>query len=544
MMIKTKITSLFQMGQKNAPADVTILYGSKSGNARFVAEETARYLSSQNITTDVQNMKRFTPEKMSSINYLFIVVSTHGEGDPPPSAVSFYEQLMASDLSLRHLSYSICALGDSEYEFFCQAGKNIEQKMNALGAQPLVERVDCDTEFRDTALHWIQSSYLHYLKRNNPKEVPIEPNQLSTVSPTRKKVQLHKGRIESRHRLNPHSQDEIYHIVVSASSEVATYHPGDCISVVPMNPGIMVDDLLHLSQHQWNQLTSYKEKNERLGDLLQSKLEITSLSVGTIQKYCDVTHNRKLMPLLKQVEKLKEYIQNNNLLNLLADFPGKLSPDELVAVAGKIKPRYYSIASSHKVTPRQIHLTVKQISYQTQSKTYYGACSSHLSQFLKTGSEIQFRVIPNENFRLPHKTDRPIIMIASGTGIAPFIGFLQERNLSASTKNWLIFGEKNRKQDFLYGEYLTNLKKKGILSHLDLAFSRDQNQKVYVQDKIKEKTDDIKTWLKQGAAIYVCGSVKMGEGVRAAFNLLGEKPEDASFTNNLEAQGRYYEDLY
>jgi sulfite reductase (NADPH) flavoprotein alpha-component len=543
-MIKTKITSVFKTGRKIPPADVTILYGSKSGNAKFIAEETARYLRSQNITTDVQNMKRFTPEQLGSINFLFIVVSTHGEGAPPASAVSFYEQLMASDLSLRHLSYSICALGDSEYEFFCQAGKNIEQKLNALGAQPLAERADCDTEFRDTALHWIQTSYLHYLKRNNPKEVPIEPNQLSTPSPTGEKVQLYTGIIESRHRLNPDSKDEIYHIVVAASSENIKYHPGDCISVVPMNPGIMVDDLLHLSQFQWNQSVKYHEKNESLGDLLQSRLEITSLSQRSIREYNEVTCNQQLASLLKQKKRLKDYIRNNNLLNLLIDFPGKLSPDELVTVAGKIKPRYYSIASSQMVTPGQIHLTVKQISYQSQSKTYYGACSSHLSQFLKTGSEIQFRVIPNENFRLPHKTDRPIIMIASGTGIAPFIGFLQERNLSASTQNWLIFGEKNRKQNFLYGEYLTKLKKKGILAHLDLAFSRDQNQKVYVQDKIKEKTDDIKTWLNQGAAIYVCGSVKMGEGVRAAFNLLGEKPEDASFTNNLEEQERYFEDLY
>jgi sulfite reductase (NADPH) flavoprotein alpha-component len=200
-----------------------------------------------------------------------------------------------------------------------------------------------------------------------------------------------------------------------------------------MNPGIMVDDLLHFSQCQWNQTVNYHGNNKRLGNLLQTNLEITSLSDRTITKYYEVTRNQELASILKKEERLKDYIQNINLLNLIIYFPGKLCPDELVAVAGKIKPRYYSIASSHLVTPEKIHLTVKQSSYQTQSKTYYGACSSHLSQFLKTGSEIQFRVIPNENFRLPKNPGNPIILIASGTGITPFIGFLQQRNLKSAS---------------------------------------------------------------------------------------------------------------
>jgi sulfite reductase (NADPH) flavoprotein alpha-component len=432
-MIKTNISSIFKMGRKTAPADVTILYGSKSGNARFVAEETARYLHSQNITTDVQNMKRFSPGKLATISNLFIIVSTHGEGDPPPAAAPFYEQLFTSEIPLQHLSYSLCALGDSDYEFFCQAGKNIEQHLNSLGAHPLVERADCDTDFRDAALNWIQTSYNHYQKKSNPSKRPNKSTQQSTVLTSGESGGLHTGIIESRHRLNPVSKNEIYHIVVATSSEHVTYYQGDCISVIPMNPGIMVDDLLHFSQCQWNQTVNYHGNNKRLGNLLQTNLEITSLSDRTITKYYEVTRNQELASILKKEERLKDYIQNNNLLNLIIDFPGKLCPDELVAVAGKIKPRYYSIASSHLVTPEKIHLTVKQSSYQTQSKTYYGACSSHLSQFLKTGSEIQFRVIPNENFRLPKNPGNPIILIASGTGITPFIGFLQQRNLKSAS---------------------------------------------------------------------------------------------------------------
>ncbi|WP_291856045.1 flavodoxin domain-containing protein, partial [Marinilabilia sp.] len=542
-MIKTNISSIFKMGRKITPADVTILYGSKSGNARFIAEETARYLKSQDTTIDLQNMKGFSPGKLATISNLFIVVSTHGEGEPPPSAVPFYEQLFTSDISLQHLSYSICALGDSDYEFFCQAGKNIEQKLNALGAQPLIERADCDTDFRDTALNWIQTSYNHFLKKSKPSKRPNKPTQQSTALPARKSRGLHTGIIESRHRLNPHSKDKIFHIVLTTSPEHVTYYPGDCISMVPMNPGIMVDELLHLSHCQRNQTINYQGNNERLDDLLLSRLEITSLSGRTITKYYEVTRNQDLASILKKEERLKDYIQNNNLLNLIIDFPGKLCPDELVAVAGKIKPRYYSIASSQLVTPEQIHLTVKQISYQTQNKIYYGACSSHLSQFLKTRSEIQFRVIPNENFRLPKDPGRPIIMISSGTGIAPFIGFLQQRNLKSASQNWLIFGEKNQQSDFLYKEYLTKLKNTGILTHLDLAFSRDQNQKVYVQYKIKEKASDIRSWLNQGAVIYACGSVKMGKGVRTALDQLAENNVGSSFTNSLVERGQYFEDL-
>ena len=247
---------------------------------------------------------------------------------------------------------------------------------------------------------------------------------------------------------------------------------------------------------------------------------------------------------MENEDKCQEYIKNNDLLDLITDFPNGIHVEELINIPNKIRPRYYSIASSQQKTPRELHLTVKQIRFHQKKRIYYGACSNHLS-WLRKGEKLPFKLIPNEGFRLPSDSNVPVVMIGAGTGIAPFIGFLHHRSINGTNKNWLIFGEKNKDSDFLYNQQIMKWKDQGLLQGLDMAFSRDPS-KQYVQDKIRENADLLAEWIKDGARIYVCGSLNMGAGVKQALEdlRLNDHDRSSTVTDWLKARGQYFEDLY
>ncbi|SFE13032.1 diflavin oxidoreductase [Thermophagus xiamenensis] len=567
-MVKKLLSWLFKTADslnENQPTDteITILYGSHSGNSEFIARETARYFKMQGIEAGIKNMAHYTVSQLSSENTILIVVSTYGEGDPPPGTESFFKELEYTNMSLRHLQYSVCALGDSDYEHFCQAGKIVDQKLKELGAVPLLARKDCDLNFRDTATDWIKNVHRLYIKNKHSHNyqqddciktgTSVEISDLSTplnnhIKKQNPAVSIHSAHIINKVLLNPGSSSEIYHIEAKIDPETTHYRPGDTISVIPRNPSPIVKSILNHFRISPDYEVPFKGELSTAGELLQTQLEITTLSKNTIKAYANATNHKALKALLENENKLNYYIKQHDLFDLITDFPNGLKIEDFINIPEKIRPRYYSIASSQEKNPHELHLTVKQIRFHQRKRVYYGACSNHLS-WLKKGEKFPFKLVPNEGFRLPSDPKIPVIMIGAGTGIAPFIGFLHHRSINNTNKNWLIFGEKTKNSDFLYNKQIIEWKRQGLLQHLDMAFSREPSTRQYVQDKILEKADLMVQWINEGARIYVCGSVRMGEGVKQAINHLPlNKPKDINRSSTilelLKYQGQYYEDLY
>ena len=492
----------------------------------------------------VVNMKKYDFNRLKEENFLLIVVSTHGQGEPPQEAKQFYRQLFASDAPLlNNLRFAVCALGDSSYDFFCQTGREIDERLKELGATRFCERAECDVEFRKAAAAWI-SGVMGKYRSSNGKEV-------SPLNIRKKKTNESIGAtIKSRRLLNEGSEAGVYHLELFVDDARLNYLPGDSVSIVPQNPENLVNELIKKLGGKSSTMVRYLEKEYSLGELLRNHFEITILSKGLLERYRELSRNIDLEQLLGKEKELREYLKNHDLLDLLSDFPGNLNPGELVSVLRKIQPRLYSLASSLKYNQEEVHLTVKQVCLTADGRTRPGACSSYLTQRLQPGSKLTLEVAANHEFRLP-EDGSPVIMVAAGTGIAPFRAFLQELEAAeAGNYSWFLFGEKQQKHDFLYRDEWYNWLNRKILHRLDVAFSRDFHEKVYVQDKIKEQAALFYEWIQNKAHVYVCGSVKMGQAVRQAAAEAIQKAgnmshnEAVDFIDKMEDENRWNEDLY
>jgi sulfite reductase (NADPH) flavoprotein alpha-component len=544
-MFKTAIHKLFTGNRKlNAQSrrEVTVLYGGKSGNSEFVAKEIGRHFFEHGKRTVVLNMSKYHIERLSEEKLLLVVVSTHGEGEPPPAAAGFYRELMSGSMNLSHLEYAVCALGDSGYEFFCQTGKDIDKRLEELGASRLYQRVDCDVNFEKTAGDWISAVLKQRLSLKGAKEIKIEPSG---------HIQYHEAVIKQKYVINEGSSDPVFHLILEVDPGQVTYFPGDNIGILPPNPPELVREIIRFLNFNPDQLVTIEEEETMLADLLRFRFEVTTLSKDTVVKYQKLIGDELLYDLIKNEQELYTYCHHRDLLDLLYDFHGTFTPGDLISILHPFRLRYYSIASSQSVIPEEIHLTVKPVKFELASRIRQGACSTYLTGGMDPGDVIRFHLVPAKQFRLPKNNNIPLILIAAGTGIAPFRAFLQERALSGKNGQiWLIFGEKHEEYDFLYKKELEGWYEQKILTKLDLAFSRDHASKRYVQHIITEKGKEFLAWLEAGASIYVCGSVKMGKGVREAISCLFETPlqtpsaGSSQFVDQFIEQGRYFEDLY
>lgn len=540
-MIKSAIRKFFFWRSDSGKSDITILYGGKSGNAAFVANEAGKQFVKHGLAARVVNMSSYPVHLLKDEKLLLIVASTHGEGDPPPSAIRFYNYLFSQTDRLGNLQYSVCALGDSSYEFFCKTGKDIDERLNELGASRFYPRADCDAEFGPNAVSWITGILNQHLSISTTEEITIETDQ---------GVHYHNALIKEKYRLNEGSSEEIYHLVLEIDPLQVSYQPGDSIGIIPQNPSELVTEILKSSNWSRKELVIFDDIECQLGNLLQNKLEITTLRKSVIRKYQQFAQHDKLEELISADDQLNAYLGKHDLLDLLIDFPCEMNAQEFVSVLPGILPRYYSIASSQQCNPAELHLTVKQVQFNVRERTRKGSCSTYLNQWLKVGTQVQFKLMSGNSFRLPEKSDVPVVLIAAGTGIAPFRAFLQERELQKPGGNWLIFGEKHEEYDFLYQKEIKKWLDHRVLTRVDPAFSRDGENKIYVQDKIHENADEIFKWLNKGACIYVCGSLKMGRGVRQTILDLHEKRHKGSsevagsYLDHLIELGQYLEDLY
>ncbi|MED0684716.1 assimilatory sulfite reductase (NADPH) flavoprotein subunit [Bacillus altitudinis] len=539
--------------------DVTVLYGSQTGNSEGLAKKTAQHLEEKGFQVTLSSMSDFKPNNLKKINNLLVIVSTHGEGDPPDNALSFHEYVHGRRApKLDHLSFSVLSLGDSSYEFFCQTGKEFDERFEELGGTRLFDRVDCDLDYDEPFSEWLQgvaSSLSEGEAVSLPQESAGANNQ--AVSEYSRTNPFYAEVLENINLNGRGSNKETRHLELSLEGSGLVYEPGDSLGIYPTNDPALVDELIQTCG--WNaeeSVTVHKNGDTLpLKEALTSHFEITVLTKPLLQKIAELTKSESLHTLLEEgnEEKLKEYIAGRDLVDAARDFgPFEGTAADFTSILRKIPARLYSIASSLKANDEEVHLTIGAVRYDAHGRERQGVCSILCAERLQPGDTLPVYIQHNQNFKLPQDPDAPIIMVGPGTGIAPFRSFMQEREeLGANGKSWLFFGDQHFVTDFLYQTEWQKWLKDGVLTKMDVAFSRDTEEKVYVQHQMKKQSKELFEWLEQGAYVYICGDEKhMAHDVHnTLLSIIQEegamsKEKAESYLANLQQQKRYQRDVY
>ncbi|MGD2198843.1 assimilatory sulfite reductase (NADPH) flavoprotein subunit [Lysinibacillus fusiformis] len=533
---------------------ITILYGSQTGNSQGLAEKYASLLKAQNIDVTVSSLGKFKASNLKKITNLLLIVSTHGEGDPPDQAIQFYEFLHSKRApKLEHLQYSVLALGDSSYEFFCKTGKDLDEQFAKLGATRLVPRTDCDVDYDDAAAQWFSAVQQEFLKQATTISVTsTQSDEIQGATTYSRKNPFYAEVLENINLNGRGSNKETRHLELSIEGANFQFEPGDSIGIQPENSEPLVDALLGVLQFDPATEVTVLDETVSLKNALQKKLEITVLSKPVLEKIKAYTEHHEFSSLLEEPNAWKEYAKGRDLLDVVEDFaPFTWSAQQFVDILRKIPSRLYSIASSQLANHDEVHLTISKVSYETNGRQRLGVCSGSVAE-LQIGATLPIYVHKNPNFRLPEQKETPIIMIGAGTGIAPYRAFLEEREeLGVEGKAWLIFGDQHFVTDFLYQTDWQRWLASGTLSQMHIAFSRDTDKKVYVQHKLEENAANFYEWLEQGAVIYVCGDEKsMAADVDATIHRIieqqGQKTSEQAkaLVQELKQQKRYQRDVY
>lgn len=489
-----------------AQTKLTILYGTETGNSKSLADKLAEKAENKNISANVVSMYDFNYKKLKDEKNIAIIVSTHGEGDPPDMAEDFHKYLTGKRAPrLEELSYSVLALGDKSYRYFCKTGEEIDAACKSLGALRLVSSVKCDVDYENDAEVWMNNFLLNLKPAElvaDQTEVKVEISEYSKKNPFLAPV-LEKVKITGRD-----SDKEVYHFELSLEGSGLKYEPGDSLGVFTKNPDTLVDLILKKTGFDPEQKVDIKAGEVSILDALTYHLEITILSFDMIRKYAEKTGNAEIEKLINDDKILDKYLYGYDLLDLLEEFPFEWNANKLVEILRPLPPRLYSISSSQKSVEDEVHATISVVRYKTKDRERVGACSSHLADEIDLDSAIPVYIDKNPAFKLPPNGSK-IIMVGAGTGIAPYRAFLQEReSLGEKGNTWLFFGDRHFHSDFLYQLEWQKLLKNGYLEKLDVAFSRDQEKKVYIQHKLNENQKEIFDWIEKGAYFYLCGDLK------------------------------------
>ncbi|TWN28279.1 Sulfite reductase [NADPH] flavoprotein alpha-component [Bacillus licheniformis] len=542
--------------------EVTILFGSQTGNAQGLAENAAKTLTERGFRVTVSSMSDFKPNQLKKLKNLLIVVSTHGEGDPPDNALSFHEFLHGRRApKLDDLRYSVLALGDTSYEFFCQTGKEFDQRLDELGGTRLHPRVDCDLDYDEPAAAWLDGviSSLNEGQEQGASAAPAQtaaPQAAGGVTVYSRKNPFRAEVLENLNLNGRGSNKETRHLELSLEGSGLTYEPGDALGIFPENDPELVDMLLKELKWDPNAAVAVDQgENLSLKEALTSYYEITVLTKKFIQQAAEIIENEKLRELAapENADQLKAYIAGRDLIDFVRDFgPIAAAPQEFVSILRKIPPRLYSIASSFAANPDEVHLTIGAVRYNAHGRDRKGVCSVLCAERLQPGDTLPVFIQPNKNFKLPENPETPIIMVGPGTGVAPFRSFMQEREeTGASGKSWMFFGDQHFVTDFLYQTEWQKWLSEGVLTKMDVAFSRDTEEKVYVQHRMLEHSKELFEWLEEGAAFYVCGDKNnMAKDVQNALLEIIEKEggksreEAEAYLAEMKKQKRYQRDVY
>ncbi|MDF1508528.1 assimilatory sulfite reductase (NADPH) flavoprotein subunit [Robertmurraya sp. DFI.2.37] len=540
--------------------EITILYGSQTGNAQGLSKKAQEELEKNGFKVTVAAMNDFKPNQLKKINQLLIIVSTHGEGDPPDNAIIFHEFLYGKRApKLEHLHYSVLALGDSSYEFFCQVGKEFDRKLEELGATRIYPRFDCDLDFDEPAQEWLEG-VIKSLKEANPDGEPQALKHLSTSQTVSAYSRSNPFKAEVLENLNLNgkgSNKETRHLELSLEGSGLTYKPGDSLGIIPENDPALVDSLLNVLKWGADESVIINKQGDILSlkEALTRHYEITVITKPLLQKVQELLQHPNLDKLLETSNEttFRDYIEGRDLLDLIEDFGiwGD-SAQEFVSVLRKIPPRLYSIASSYEANPDEVHLTIGTVRYSAHGKNRKGVCSTFCAERISIGDKIPVFIQSNDNFRLPDDPSTPIIMVGPGTGVAPFRAFMQEREETGATgKSWMFFGDQHFMTDFLYQTEWNQWLNNEVLTKMSVAFSRDGADKIYVQHRMKEHSKELYSWLEEGAVLYICGDEKnMAKDVHETLIEIIAKEGNVSraiaeeYLSNLQQLRRYQRDVY
>ncbi|ALS25129.1 assimilatory sulfite reductase (NADPH) flavoprotein subunit [Paenibacillus naphthalenovorans] len=541
--------------------EVTVLFGSQTGNSQGLAKKLSKKLEERGFQVSLSSMADFKPNSLKKVQNLLIVVSTHGEGEPPDNAIAFYEFLYSKRApQLEGTQFSVLALGDTSYEFFCQTGKDFDKRLEELGARRLTPRVDCDVDFEEPAAEWM-NRVLESLSGASAAPAVASAAGAAVVSGTETEYSrsnpFHAEVLENLNLNGRGSERETRHVELSLEGSNLQYEPGDSLGIYPENHPRLVDELIEAMGWKAEEPVAINKNGEErpLREALLRNYEITVLTKPLLEQAAKLTSNQELKKLLEvgREQELRAYLNGRDLLDLVQDYSLKGVPaGEFVSILRKMPARLYSIASSPKAYPGEVHLTVRAVRYEAHGRNRYGVCSVQLAERVQPGDTLPVYIQHNPNFKLPENPDTPIIMIGPGTGVAPFRAFLGEREeIGAEGKTWLFYGDQHFSTDFLYQIEWQRWLKEGVLTRMDVAFSRDTDKKVYVQHRMLEKSRDLYQWLQEGACVYVCGDEKkMAHDVHAALITILEKegglgPEEAAeYLTRMQQQKRYQRDVY
>jgi sulfite reductase (NADPH) flavoprotein alpha-component len=570
------------------PAEpLLVLYGSQTGSAEQLAKQLAREAEKRSFTPRVMELNACAPADLAREPRLVVVTSTWGDGDPPDNAVNFWEQL-SSDAAprLEQLHFSVLALGDRNYSDFCGAGKKFDSRLEALGAKRIAPRVDCDTDYEAAAKAWMEGLWPALDSVRSRESEPVNPVNITSVasggnaeangakrndtdtgllvtdslitSPLPySRTNPFPARLITNRRLNgPGSAKDTRHFEISLEGSGLAYEAGDALGVMPANCPSIVDEIIRaLGCDGEEAVKDPKGTETSLRSALLRSYAVTRPTTGLLQLLAERANDTELKALLEPSRKaeLDKFLYGREVIDCLVRCAAaKVSPAEFTGHLAKLLPRLYSISSSPKAHPGEVHLTVAAVRYDSHGRQRQGVCSTFLADRVDTDTPVPVFVQTSHGFRLPADTTRPVIMIGPGTGIAPFRAFLEERRATgAQGRNWLLFGDQQRKCDFLYQEQLEGMLAEGSLSRLDTAFSRDQAEKIYVQTRMIEHARELWSWLEEGAHLYVCGDARrMAKDVDAALHQVIEqaggrtREQAAEYVAGLKTGKRYQRDVY
>lgn len=540
-------------------ADILLIAASQTGNARRVAESFRDQLFSAQRAVRLVNAGDISLTGFPGSPLVVLICATTGDGDAPEEALPLFHFLHSVQAPLlTDTRYAVLALGNRAYPQFCQAGKNFDNRLHALGAQRLLPRAEADSDYQATADYWISQLIPELLNLTQPADeeklrrfVHNTVVQIDSQPHQRNKPQSAVLRRVVR-LTAPASEKHVCQVVLDISGTGLRYQTGDALGVYPENSPELVSELLGLLWFDGNERVTLKGKSYSLREALLTQCELTINSAPVVAAYARLSNAPELLDMIADPQQLTAYAQRRPVADMVREFAVQTSAQAWADCLPPLMPRLYSISSSPLISPDEVHLTAGVVEYSTDGRARYGAATRYLTHQLQPGDTVACFIEHNDHFRLPDDPEKPVIMIGPGTGIAPFRAFLQQRAAQQSGgKNWLITGNPHEKSDFLYETELTDFVRQGVLTELTTAWSRDQPQKIYVQDKLSERRETVWRWLEQGAYLYVCGDAfRMAKDVDAALlDIIRSEgamsaEEALVFLNGLRTAKRYQRDVY
>lgn len=520
--------------EKQAVNKITIAYGTETGNAKKLATDFASKARKKGLQPKLVSLEQYRLSDFAKEEYFFTVISTQGDGEPPAGARKFYDHIYNNGSIVNGLKYAVLALGDTSYPLFCKAGEDVDEQLNKLGGKRFLPLQKCDTDYEQEADIWFNQIIENLSKEEKDPAISVITTQPSKTSGKK----IYEGTVLTNINLNDKgSEKQTHHLEIMADE--LEYTPGDALGIIPENPMSVIESILAILNIRAEKEFTYRNTQIRSAEILKKKVNIVFLSERVLHKYSLLT--KQDIPLTKI-----------GLLDLLRIYPLKASNNfsELLDILEPITPRLYSIASSPVAHTGEIHLTVAKDTFCINGEVKYGLCSDYFS-LLQPGEKFNFYIYKNNQFQLP-ENDRDIIMIGPGTGVAPFRSFIAHREATGATgRNWLFFGDQHFVTDFLYQSEWLNWIETGVLTKLNVAFSRDQREKIYVQHKMKKHASELFNWIDNGAVFYVCGAKEpMGIDVEGALiEIIREKgnytPEKAQeYLDKMKEDGKYLKDVY